>query len=68
MCFDVSQCSVLGPLLFTVHCLGLDDIFKHHQLQYHMYADDTQLYVEFPEISKFPQHLLLTANRCVSPM
>ena len=37
--------SVLGPLLFTVYC-GLDDIFKRHQLKYHM--------VEFPRDQQVP--------------
>ena len=45
---------MLGPLLFSIYCLGLDDIFKRHQLQYHMYVDDTQLYVEFPRDQQVP--------------
>ena len=39
---------MLGPLFFTIYCLGLNHVFEHHQLRYHMYADDTQLYDEFP--------------------
>ena len=58
---------MLRLLLFTVYCLGLDDIFKRHQLKYHMYADDTQLYGDLPEISKFPQQQLLSAYRCAPP-
>ena len=30
------------PCFFTIYCLGLNHIFR-----YHMYADNTQLYVEF---------------------
>ena len=40
----VLQGSVLGPKLLTIYC-----IFATNHLKYHMYADDTQLYVDFPQ-------------------
>jgi len=44
MLVKVLQGSVFGPKLLTIHC-----IFATHHLKYDMYADDTQLYVDFPQ-------------------
>ena len=60
----VPQGSVLGPLKFCLYMLPLSAILRFHKIGYHVYADDTQIYVSFK--CDDPSQPLNKINVCIS--
>ena len=59
--FGVPQGSVLGPFLFCMYLLPIGAILRYHGIDFHTYADDTQLYLKFDVHDPLPAFAKLCA-------
>ena len=58
--FGVSSGRFLGSILFTLYQAPLGSICKKHEVTYHLYADDQQIYLSFNPKKKGSQEELIS--------
>ena len=58
--------SVLGPILFTIYTVPIGDMCRRHQVEFHLYADDTKMYISFrPSIPSSKHKCIARIEKCI---
>ena len=63
---DLLRSFLQGPIEFCLYMLPLGTILKYHEVQYHIYADDTQIYMSF-KLNDL-QCAIDNINKCISDL
>ena len=67
--YGVPQGSVIGPQAFTYYSHTIGMIIRKHSIQYHIYADDAQLFLTFdPRLPGDAACALFRLGRCVKEL
>ena len=65
--YGLPQGSIVGPGSFKIYIIPIGRIISKHHIQYHMYADDIQLFLSFnPSDSSSIQSALSRLSACIS--
>ena len=62
----ILQGSVLGPIFFTIYTVPIGNICRRHQVEFHLYADDTQIYLSLRPSIPFSKHdCIARIEKCI---
>jgi len=65
--YSLPQGSIIGPQGFTLYTAPVGDIIRAHDVSFHAYADDIQLFAEFnPKIMGDCERVLAKLTSCVA--